>query len=1104
MPLNNGNTVAVERRVDLASLFCMIGRHGPAVALALVAMASLLAGFIIYRTVRGKRRKATAADDDSKSPAEESDASVIQPSSVESTEGSDEGSSDVKDVDLKIRHRRAAEKTPPPYSPPKSDIHIPDDKHTTSDDTDKVAVEWDSYKVAETYADGANWSRQSATSTEAEMVLEDAVDCHQGETDDAIKDVLEEVRDKDSCWKEPEPNNDENHEEKVLKADCQEDEDVTTDMDHSDKTTRQEEENVQRALTNLAFFEKNPHMSENSDDDRPLEETINGVESNSEEPLIHIEDVDVPCVCYGKDEEESPDRIDDFSYLGNTLLSPEEEKKNGSEEAEEECVDQQLIDQQAEIWSSTSRQETNWQEQCDQEMDKVTPPMRDSDWDEDDCLAGETIKEDEDHLNILAAVKCDARSPQFDEQDVEFEQKEENGLACDQEDGVLYDDQVKEKMLTGDNTVACSEEPDSSSMAPSPALPCLSVPIKAINPDDGLSGITTDAKAQISGIAEFPDLSSDRRHPQKEDKIAPAPDEDTNSSTILGLQMPSHETENQAENNVNGTALVLAEEQNNQVHDPPVKSCCEDEQSVQTIRNEMCDEASVAAAPEIIACDGEKLTVHVMADVFDKASVADSGTVDEVSETASVIAEEISCPHLPSTSQDQQSGRMEINETFEKMRVDSTTGAAACDNASCAALSMSVEISHPDMSSSSQDQESDQTKDFFEVGTPIMIEDINPPMCQIPLPSFEQFDLRNDTSSAGVGEESGISSMTVSPDNEFDVSFENTVLPVMDWDPRKSQNLFANDAAVSVVKEDTAGMVCGLYPSRHSQPPHSERTGGTNYESFAANEDMLGHEVEDSYHRGTDQFMAQVADSVTSFTDDLEKHTDVKVVVEVKEEGAGVSANKKEENKAEKEIEVDNEMTEISIMEATMEHNEWIMDGTYQALPWMNLSAPSFAQDGTKTNQLPTEEYQCSSDVTDSTRIDTTDIPPSAEVKQTSALSLVDENTENNKKIGAVQPMPQHVNVTFRIHYFTQSPYQTVAVTGNQQELGNWKGFIPLERAKDGHWSTVVSLPAEIHVEWKFVVVDKGEVCRWEECGNRLLDTGNGDDLLVHKWWGRL
>lgn len=71
MPLKNSNTVAVERRVDLASLFCMIGRHGPAVALAVIAMVSVLAGFIIYRTVRGKRRKATADGGGDVSPAAE-------------------------------------------------------------------------------------------------------------------------------------------------------------------------------------------------------------------------------------------------------------------------------------------------------------------------------------------------------------------------------------------------------------------------------------------------------------------------------------------------------------------------------------------------------------------------------------------------------------------------------------------------------------------------------------------------------------------------------------------------------------------------------------------------------------------------------------------------------------------------------------------------------------------------------------------------------------------------------------------------------------------------------------------------------------------------
>lgn len=60
MPLRSRSPVAAERRMDLASLFCLIGRHGPAVALAVIALVSVLAGLIIYRTVRMKRRKAAA------------------------------------------------------------------------------------------------------------------------------------------------------------------------------------------------------------------------------------------------------------------------------------------------------------------------------------------------------------------------------------------------------------------------------------------------------------------------------------------------------------------------------------------------------------------------------------------------------------------------------------------------------------------------------------------------------------------------------------------------------------------------------------------------------------------------------------------------------------------------------------------------------------------------------------------------------------------------------------------------------------------------------------------------------------------------------------
>ncbi|XP_059213599.1 uncharacterized protein stbd1 [Centropristis striata] len=1137
MPLKNGNSVAAERRMDLASLFCMIGRHGPAVALAAIAMVSVLAGFIIYRTVRGKRRKATAAaaaDGDGRSPGAERDPSVVQQSPeephsrVESTDVR-RHSSDVKEdlihSDLKIRHRRAAEKTPPPYFPPKSDIQVAGNKYPTTDDTEEVAVVWDSHTVAETYADEANQSLQSDTYTEAETVAEEAVDGHQGATDDAVKDVLEDVHDdNNSCWKEPEPINEKNNEEdnKVLTAECQDDEDVTTDKDVSDNTTREEEEDFQCALNNPVYFEQASAMSEISDrlqDD----ETTNSV--RLEEPVIHTEEVSVPCVCDGKDEEfeeEKPDSIDYSCYSSNDHQSPEEEMKN--EEAEEECVDHQ-----AEIWSSTFERQTNLpsteEDQCDHVTDKVAP---ESDWKDDVAEADDEVI-DEDCLNTHTAVKFEPQMPHFEEQDVEIEHieengvtcdQEENGLTCDQEDGVLHDDQVKVNILSDDNIAPCFEECDPSSVSLSSALPCLSPPMKVDNQDDSLEDITTHAEAQISSIVDFLDLSLDCPQPQKEGKVAPALDEETDF-IILAPEMMSHETENQLENNGNDTTMVLAEERNDQVNDPNVQSCDKDKQSVLVIGDEAFDEESVAAEPD---------------------------TVDNL--TSSVIIEEMSCSQLASICQDQQSDHKENVKTFEETSITSVTDLAACNNTSCTALLSSEEISHHDMSSSSkdqqsdhmeknettvetevasacltspimseelscpdksssQDQESDQTKnnDFSEVTTgaaPVMTEDINPPMCQINLPSFEEFELRdNDVSCAGVGEESGISSMAVSPDagKEFDVIFENMVIPVIDCVEQTEAQIsfFADDAAISVIKEETAGMVFGPYPS---QPLHSEHKDWTNYESLAANEDTFGHEVEDSYHRAMDQFMAQVADGVSSFTKDLEKQTHVKVEVKVKE--VRVSVEKKEEAKEEEQKEEDYEKTEISIMEATMDHNEWIMDSNYQPLPWMNLSAPSFAQDHTKTNQLPTEECNYSSAITVTTYADATDIPPSIEIKQTSPLALIDHSTENNEKFVPVQPMPQNVDVTFRVHYFTQSPYQKVAVTGNQQELGNWKGFIPLERAKDGHWTTVVSLPVDSIVEWKFVLMDKGEVCRWEECGNRLLDTGNGDDLLVHKWWGRL
>uniref|UniRef100_A0A3B5LMS5 Starch-binding domain-containing protein 1 n=1 Tax=Xiphophorus couchianus TaxID=32473 RepID=A0A3B5LMS5_9TELE len=187
--------------------------------------------------------------------------------------------------------------------------------------------------------------------------------------------------------------------------------------------------------------------------------------------------------------------------------------------------------------------------------------------------------------------------------------------------------------------------------------------------------------------------------------------------------------------------------------------------------------------------------------------------------------------------------------------------------------------------------------------------------------------------------------------------------------------------------------------------------------------------------------------------------------------------------------------TEINIMEATMDNNEWITDGTDQVLPWIKPSSPQI-------NPVSIEKSQASSSVNAACTY--ADVPPVNECEEDNTVPLSDEATETSKRVLAVQPMPQNVSVTFQIHYLTHSPYQKVAITGNHFDLGNWKDFVPLEKVKDGFWATVVNLPAESHVEWKFVIVERGEVCRWEECGNRFLDTGNRETLLVHKCWGFL
>lgn len=105
------------------------------------------------------------------------------------------------------------------------------------------------------------------------------------------------------------------------------------------------------------------------------------------------------------------------------------------------------------------------------------------------------------------------------------------------------------------------------------------------------------------------------------------------------------------------------------------------------------------------------------------------------------------------------------------------------------------------------------------------------------------------------------------------------------------------------------------------------------------------------------------------------------------------------------------------------------------------------------------------------------------------------------KRVVAMSSESQQVSVRFQVHYITSPGMQFIAVTGDHEKLGRWNSYIPLQYIKDGFWSRSVYLPADIVVEWKFVVVENGKVTRWEECSNRLLETGQ-KDKMVHKCWG--
>nr|DBA28750.1 TPA: hypothetical protein GDO54_009055 [Pyxicephalus adspersus] len=116
-------------------------------------------------------------------------------------------------------------------------------------------------------------------------------------------------------------------------------------------------------------------------------------------------------------------------------------------------------------------------------------------------------------------------------------------------------------------------------------------------------------------------------------------------------------------------------------------------------------------------------------------------------------------------------------------------------------------------------------------------------------------------------------------------------------------------------------------------------------------------------------------------------------------------------------------------------------------------------------------------------------------------VTQYDADSQRTKRVAAVQPIPQSVSLSFKVHYITHSNSQMIAVTGDHEKLGEWENFVPLTSDKDGYWSYTVTLPADANIEWKFVMVENGKIKRWEECNNRHLRT-NHEDIAAQQWWG--
>ncbi|XP_034047828.1 uncharacterized protein stbd1 isoform X2 [Thalassophryne amazonica] len=939
MTLKNGS-VSLEKRLDLASLFCMISRHGPAVAVVVIAMVSVVAAFLIYRNVRSKRRKAKAADGASCAAQE----SAEEPLKSAETAGNSAPSTGVidasEDVELKVRRRRAAASKCP--LPPQGNIQDPDlsplqsREQTTLPDTGEVVV-----------------SRVEDVGQRHASSKEEIDGGNQG-----VKDVTENQESVSERHQEA---------DKVLEA---------------PGSSFVFETNLQCAT--ISVLKQTHSLNYDGQQDEAT------MERNLDKPVLHVEDLSIS---YSQSDSVETDYLPeskaDTGYCSHEGFTPE---------ADDELVDDQrnkvkieilepypvedltveMLQQYEEICVLSVAQQINakflmtacantpdqWSNQSTQ-GDSLDDVLEDAHLDATDDY--ETVSVAESHHTILApSVPLDVTDVAAGH-DAELLAEQSSSpdllfICEDQQSADLLQKQPVDVMTV---TSVCAigsyrdGPPEEMSHPDASSANAFDLSVAIVECDDAAPVMDNDY--DVGRQEEAEDDYDVGRQEEAEDDYDVGRQEEAEDDYDVGRQ-------EEAEDDYD----VGRQEEAEDDYDVGRQEEAEDDYDVGR-QEEAEDDYDVGRQEDVVV---------ILSRGFDTSVV-----------TPGSEWQDASCPHSQQVKA--QSSRA---DDWSKSDVP--------------VQSHFYQVSHYEDFAKNEDFFGHEVEDTYnraldqsecDDATPVMDDDY-------------------------VGQQEQVEDMVVILSRGFDTS---VVTPGSEW----------QDASCPCSQQAEAQSSCVDDLRKSDVPTRSHFYQVSHYEDFAKNEDFFGHVVEDTYNRALDQFALHITTNIMSLN--MPKPSSACEAAEV----------------------VSYKNTEISIMEATMDTNEWITDGSSQILPWMKVSV---------TESLRKTEHQHKSPETPK------NVPPSC------------------------QALHGYVNVTFRIHYITYSPFQMLAVTGNQPELGSWQDSILLEPIADGYWVGTVSLPAEKCVEYKFVVVDKGEICRWEECSNRFLDTACGDNLLVHKWWGFL